>query len=979
MDLETVSYSDYVRHRYRYHQIRLAHYEKMKNEQKRTTEEQLLRKYEILHNQYCVEETIDESNQISNDRNNFDSNLSWSDVFNLVATLEQSQDTTTISRIHKSLEIIFQEQVRTLDQYLILKNYGEEIQSLLETLKMNGFDELLNEENNEKNNYLELLSDVISFVSSGLTDRQVYFANILLSNLPQLENMLFHDIPRTELCITQRYRQWALLFHSDRHRANPIFDELMKHINSCRDRYLSEISSFIDKASVIQNDLEKGHNHAALAQDYKKRFKSGRDGELNIDQLKRLFSFEALVAFEHYRAALKSLGKISFKEDDIIQRAQILEWMGLMMRLSGQHDVEAQLYIVAAIYIITQANMTERLFQKLRQLQGALEKYQGLTKTTAEENNATVSANAHREIVLCTDPQLSSREILDESQIFIRQTILRKCVLRSAQLTEFSDESRYVEGSDFLTSANRAMQVAGMATQLAVGVSIPIIVKAASWLYNKFVFSSKTKRLLTENLSHEYEIRDNLNKMMDQAIKHYNNEEYDKFIDFLCKPYYEERRLMDKRSGSETISIEIRVDQIIEPLLKHGFRADKIAYLLILIGEVLLRGVDFHDPRRTNPEHTALLEQSKILFQGTYDSPRLFEAAEKFDKHIESYHHQKLGRLVSKIVNPISEKDIADARETLVTNRLRGYYRLARLNYAIACLLAGGKENYERCKESLKKLNASENAMCDRFFYIPDERIQALEDLLSAFGMDNDSSNSTNLTNIHAIDHNESFDLINIEYLKNHLGYNACQKIIKMNDEDDQLVLLTQLMPNKHGLNHENLIAHMLNKYRNDNELILAFLRQEHVSNLSEWANQSDSTKHIFRHQAYLPILSSFANLKIYPCNVIPDAKYGVVFTTSHAVIDYTSGETEVYDLYVVVLPGHDRISHVFTVVPVEINHLHWQMEDLPRNHPWRAEVLLRIAKHYEDEARQDDKRNHLAGIVMCCLSRLMYICRAEV
>ncbi|UJR06635.1 hypothetical protein I4U23_010919 [Adineta vaga] len=607
--------------------------------------------------------------------------------------------------------------------------------------------------------------------------------------------------------------------------------------------------------------------------------------------------------------------------------------------------------------------MTERLFQKLRQLQGALEKYQGLTKITAEETNTTVSTNTHREIALCTNPQLSSREILDETQIFIRQTILRKCVVRSAQLSEFTVENRYVEDSNFRTSANKIMKVTGMAADLALFVTIPLIAKAGSLLFNIFVFSYVTKQLSTKNISTEYKIRDNLNKMMSSAIQHYNNEEYDKFIEFLCKPYYEERRLMDKRLGSETISIEIRVEQIIEPLLDHGFRADKIAYLLILIGEVLLRGVDFNDSQRKNPEHTALLEQSKILFQGTYDNPRLFEAAEKLDKQIESYHHQKIGRFVSKIVNTISEKDIVDARETPFTNRLRGYYRLARLNYAIACLLAGGKDNYERCKQSLKNLKMSENEMYDRFFYIPDERIQALEDLLSAFGMDNDSPNFTNPTNIHAIDHNKSFDIDNIEYLKTDLGYNACQKIIKTNDEDDQLAMLAQLIPNKHCLTHEQLIAHMLNKYTSDNELILAILRQEHVSNRSELANQFDSTKNIFKHQAYLPILSSFVNLKIHPCNIIPDTKYGMVFTTSHAVIDYTCGETEVYDLYVVVLPGHDRISHIFTIVPIEINHLHWQMEDTPKNHPLRAEVLLRIAKYYENEARQDDKRNHLAGL----------------
>ena len=73
-----------------------------------------------------------------------------------------------------------------------------------------------------------------------------------------------------------------------------------------------------------------------------------------------------------------------------------------------------------------------------------------------------------------------------------------------------------------------------------------------------------------------------------------------------------------------------------------------------------------------------------------------------------------------------------------------------------------------------------------------------------------------------------------------------------------------------------------------------------------------------------------------------------------------------------VILPRHDHISHIFTIVPVEINHLHWQIEELPTNHPLRAEVLLRIAGYYENEARQDDKRTHLAGIVIYSSDRLL-------
>jgi hypothetical protein len=140
---------------------------------------------------------------------------------------------------------------------------------------------------------------------------------------------------------------------------------------------------------------------------------------------------------------------------------------------------------------------------------------------------------------------------------------------------------------------------------------------------------------------------------------------------------------------------------------------------------------------------------------------------------------------------------------------------------------------------------------------------------------------------------------------------------------------------------------------------------QERVSNLSEWAIKFRSNRKVFHHGAYLPLLSAFGNMKIQPCDVTSDVEYGFVFATSHPVIDYTSGRNEAHDLFVVVRSGQDHISCVFTVELIDISHLHWQLKDLPENHPQRALVLLRIATQYMDEARHSDKQNHLAGKII--------------
>jgi hypothetical protein len=689
--------------------------------------------------------------------------------------------------------------------------------------------------------------------------------------------------------------------------------------------------------------------------------KSGGDQELSIEQLEKLISFEALTAFEHYRAALKSLGKMTHEPSDILHRAQILEWMALMMRQSGNHDIEAQLYIVAAIYIITDSTMTDESYRKLRALQGALEKHQGLAESTLQEVNATTPINTNRELVLCTNSRLSPREIHDETKVLIRQTVLRKCVVRCTEPRELTVGM----DSSFSTSTNRYLQIRSFIAGKVPFIGADLLIQSCSQILNKFVFGQKTDIPSVQDVSAEYTIRRKLNTLMGEAVNYYNTEQYAKFIQQLSKPYYRDQKLMDTKLGSETISIEIRVGQLIEPLLKHGFRADKIAHLLILIGEVLLRGIDFEDPKRTNPVHTALLEQSKILFQGVYDSPELTEAAVKLDERVEKYHHQRIMKIAKRILDPISKEDIKDSREAPYTSRLAGYCRLARLNYAIACLLAGGKDNFERCKQSLKNLKLSENSCHDRFFVIPDARIQALEDLLSAFGMDDEPQNSANATTMLPITDSISIDINNIEYLKTHFGYHACKIVETVNDEDDQLTMLARLVPSAHNFDCETFIQYLSDKYSNADQLILELLRQERVSNLSKWAIKFRSNRKMFHHGAYLPLLSAFGNMKIQPCDVTSDEEYGFVFAPSHSAIDYTSGRSEVHDLFVVVRSGQDHISCVFTVVHIDINHLHWALKDLPENHPQRAVILLRIATHYMDEARHSDKQNHLAGKII--------------
>src|SRR5689334_22901927 len=116
-----------------------------------------------------------------------------------------------------------------------------------------------------------------------------------------------------------------------------------------------------------------------------------------------------------------------------------------------------------------------------------------------------------------------------------------------------------------------------------------------------------------------------------------------------------------------------------------------------------------------------------------------------------------------------------------------------------------GKENFERCKLTLKQLKQMVRTAHDNFFMISDERIYALEDLLSAFGMDDDDDDVDNdVKSKVALAKTPSVDLNQIEFMRTSYGsFNRCKRIVCINNTDDQLALLDVLLPNIHNFNCE--------------------------------------------------------------------------------------------------------------------------------------------------------------------------------
>ncbi|CAG8613865.1 3889_t:CDS:2, partial [Scutellospora calospora] len=229
----------------------------------------------------------------------------------------------------------------------------------------------------------------------------------------------------------------------------------------------------------------------------------------------------------------------------------------------------------------------------------------------------------------------------------------------------------------------------------------------------------------------EPKIRERLNKIMINAIAAYDKKEYQKFFEALSEPYEKDDNLLEFGE----LRIVIIPKHIIDTLIKHGFRSDGIAYLLNLIGEVLISG-KIKLERQTTKDLKAL---AKIVFDEVL-SEKLEQEAVKLDGRIhelrKSYQHLHLAAL-SKVrdffsleeYRDIAQENKDDARQMPFQSRLEEMRNSARINLAIFYIMDTGDEERELAIKTIKEIRNSINKNF-QFVGTAKSRLEVLEDFL---------------------------------------------------------------------------------------------------------------------------------------------------------------------------------------------------------------------------------------------------------
>ncbi|CAF1671321.1 unnamed protein product, partial [Adineta ricciae] len=609
----------------------------------------------------------------------------------------------------------------------------------------------------------------------------------LLMHKADLRGILFSNIPLTKERINSHARKLSKIFHPDRttnETDKNDFREIFQCIISCKDDLLNELTqngTICDKELVRRYKTE-GLKLWEIARDYSRaRNNNWKDCvHLNEDQLKnhteaelkKLQKTYSLLAYEQYRAAALALAMGGSVED----RSDLRRMMAITL-YTGEEYLQAQMYTIAAMHIIFNGTNSPESISKIGDLQKLLGKIQNIHQQPTATSNTELSSST--QLVSLSNQQSSSVMLKAQIKNELKSVVLQQCLVRgeekqikTPQELILAAKTKVAQYDTLTATMCGATTLAGVATGAQVyqtistglllgstvgpvgavlGITGGLVIIAGGALLTKKSYDS------ARNLSEEPAIRSVLNERLPKAMDYCKHQMYSEFLYLLALPYWEKSHLLRIEVHEDSIEIKIDSQHIIKQLLKHEFRPDGIAYLLILIGEALLNKPKLTAPESKDknaslrqPTQSTFHELASILFRDVFKkSLPLQDKAKQLDAQVQKKHLDNLtlnklqyfwrsmvSSKYSSYVYSIPEEYFKDALKTPFTTRLDELGDIARLNYAITQIIIGGVDNLDESQETIleikRKKIVTEN---NQFFQVSQLTMQAIDDLIMAFGL----------------------------------------------------------------------------------------------------------------------------------------------------------------------------------------------------------------------------------------------------
>ncbi|CAB4472607.1 unnamed protein product [Rhizophagus irregularis] len=568
-------------------------------------------------------------------------------------------------------------------------------------------------------------------------------------NSPNKKEILFSNTLFTKEEINKRFKDIALYFHSDKtNRFNtPIWlqenhrnlgDELFNFALEFKESLLDDLEGISQNEGYLTFHEKKANDLWKIAIDYRNASKGQWDKlkvlnkddveELSPDKLKISCMDNGMLAYQEYRAACKFVDK----SKQLKKQVQLRGNMALCLYISNKF-VEAQLYALSAIQLqlknsqnITQQEFieTKKIFDKVKGGDPTTDTTEGNTSVNTKE---TFDLDTEIKLKDKSDNAMALVKTVDQGISFFERKAIQDAI-NNDMVTITTGGAVVVGTSVTVTACLDIYEAVAIIGVTSVGGPLALVGGLLALGLGIWAGVNLWKR--GNRLREVPEIRENLNKIMIETIGAYNKGEYQEVIKALSEEYNKKTKdSLLKLTNREDF---IKADELIETLLRYGFRSDGIAYLLNLLGEVLSSG-KVKVEGKTNKE-------LKIFAMSVYNgalSEKLVDDAKKLDDRIRELRKGRIVSTFNKIKDYVLLKeysDIAqehkdDAEKMPFQSRLEEMRNITKINRAIFDILDAGEDEIERAIKTIKEV---QDSIDNNYQFVNSAkwRYEVLEDLL---------------------------------------------------------------------------------------------------------------------------------------------------------------------------------------------------------------------------------------------------------
>ncbi|CAG8614367.1 21286_t:CDS:1, partial [Gigaspora rosea] len=545
-----------------------------------------------------------------------------------------------------------------------------------------------------------------------------------------------------------------------------------------KDSFLAEFEN-VSKNEGCPNFHEKNANELwKITIDYRNAAKEQWDKlkQLNKEDL-REYSSEQLkdfsitfgkLACEEYREACK----IADKAKQLKKQVKLRGNMALCLYVSEQF-MEAQVYALSAIHL--QFKNSQNITQEFVEAKNIYDKVKG-GDTTKETSKPSTEISNPSTVILKPSTEIikPSSEIKDKLTLMLVKKDQELSLYEKKNFQGSIGDDLGKIGTEFMINANRDVvrykasrqeilhakcraqkhitlgtmtistgagvgivaalagfvEISEAAVIIGAGASLcPVVtILAGVATLGLGIWGGKMLWKRGNLILEEPKIREKLNQIMVNALAAYDHKNYQEFLIALSTPYVNNVSLL--KFETPAIRVVISPEEIIDKLINHGFRSDGIAYLLNLIGEVLISG----KIKLENQTMKDLKALAKIVFDGVLNK-RLVDEAVTLDNRIRELRksYQPLSQFRDffslEAYRDIAQENKDDARKMPFQSRLEEMRNTARINIAIFYIMDTGDDEREQAIKIIKAVRDSINTNF-QFVGTAKLRLEVLEDFL---------------------------------------------------------------------------------------------------------------------------------------------------------------------------------------------------------------------------------------------------------